>query len=105
MRNKVSVVSAGRLALDGALGAVLGAVAVVLVLAFDVFGFGTMVRQTQYGALFIVLMLVRPMMFVAVCALAWSLWRQLHSDATSVAARAAPAFRLRRAMPALFAKT
>ena len=61
---------------DTALGAGLGALLVMSLLAFDVLNLATMVWQTEQSTLFVLMILFKPMLVSASAAAGWSVLRR-----------------------------
>ena len=68
---------------DAALGAGLGAVLVMSLLAFDVLNLATLVWQIEHSALFLAMMVFKPMLVFGSAGAGWSVLRRPTVDAPS----------------------
>ncbi|MDJ0608938.1 MAG: hypothetical protein QNJ67_08155 [Kiloniellales bacterium] len=70
-----------RLLVHGALGTIIGSLAVIVVLTLNVFGLGTMVSQMEHATFHLSIMLFKPSMLFGVAAVGLSMLLQLQASA------------------------
>lgn len=73
----VGTLNPAELARGGGFGAAAGVGLVILMLAIDAFGFGSMMRQTESVLGHLLLMLVKPALLFGLLGVGWSMWRHL----------------------------
>ena len=78
-----------RLLVHGALGTIVGSLAVIVVLSFNVLGLGTMVGQMEHATFHLSIMMFKPSMLFGVAAVGLSMLLQLQASAGRSDRRAA----------------